>query len=131
MTRYTDFVKENIKAAPGANQKEKMRAVAALWRQQNGATITTKVVKKREKKAKPAVTGGKVEVAVATAPTPGISEKVVVEKVKKPRKKRTPKPKVSGGSLLSAIGLGATPTTGGAAGIYLFIYLSIYLSNIL
>lgn len=32
MSAYTDFVKKHIRTVPGANQKEKMKAVAALWR---------------------------------------------------------------------------------------------------
>ena len=37
MSKYTDYVKAHIGSAPGATQKEKMRAVAAMWRKQKGS----------------------------------------------------------------------------------------------
>lgn len=36
MSKYTEFVKAHIANMKGANQKEKFRAVAALWRKQKG-----------------------------------------------------------------------------------------------
>ena len=36
MSAYTDFVREHIRSAPGATQKEKMRNVAAMWRKHKG-----------------------------------------------------------------------------------------------
>lgn len=36
-SKYNDFVSRHIRSAPGANQKEKMRAVAAAWRKHKAA----------------------------------------------------------------------------------------------
>lgn len=36
MSMYTQFVKEHIGSAPGKTQKDKMRAVALLWRRHKG-----------------------------------------------------------------------------------------------
>src|SRR5882672_465035 len=36
MSVYTQFVKEHIHSAPGKTMKEKMRAVAVMWRRHKG-----------------------------------------------------------------------------------------------
>lgn len=36
MSAYTEFVRSHIRSAPGATQKDKMRAVAAMWRKHKG-----------------------------------------------------------------------------------------------
>lgn len=41
MSLYTQFVKAHIHSAPGKSFKDKMKAVAAMWRRQKGKGLAT------------------------------------------------------------------------------------------